>query len=45
MLIYDPNKRISASEALRHSWFEEEPKPCKIEDMPKFNAMNDIPRD
>ncbi|XP_047510229.1 cyclin-dependent kinase 20-like isoform X2 [Pieris napi] len=36
-LLYDENKRISAKEALRHSWFRTKPTPANLEDMPRPN--------
>ncbi|KAF9163597.1 TFIIH complex serine/threonine-protein kinase subunit kin28 [Actinomortierella ambigua] len=35
MLIYDPNKRISAREALLHPYFFNKPRPTKLENLPK----------
>ena len=34
LLQYDPSKRLSASQALEHPFFSEEPLPCKKEDLP-----------
>lgn len=36
MLELDPNKRISAKEALEHSYFKEEPFMCDPKDLPKI---------
>lgn len=36
MLCFDPNRRISAEEALSHEWFDEKPRPCRATDMPRF---------
>lgn len=36
LLRLDPDKRISAEDALNHPWFTDEPKPCKKDDLPKF---------
>lgn len=36
MLTLNPEKRISAKEALQHEWFKEFPPPMKLEAMPKF---------
>jgi cell division cycle 2-like protein len=30
MMTYDPSKRITAQEALKHPWFSEHPLPAKI---------------
>ncbi len=45
MLYYDPVKRITATEALKHPWFKEGPPPQDIELMPTFPARNDTSRD
>jgi len=45
MLIYDPTKRIKASEALKHAWFSESPPAQEPDLMPTFPAMNEAPRD
>lgn len=45
MLYYDPAKRITATEALKHAWFKEGPPPQDIDLMPTFPAMNDISRE
>ncbi|CAI2367354.1 unnamed protein product [Moneuplotes crassus] len=45
MLTYDPDKRISAKDALNHPWFKEYPKGCEPSRMPKLMATNDVPRD
>jgi serine/threonine protein kinase len=37
MLTYDPKKRITASQALQHKWFETSPFPCPNYDLPKLN--------
>ena len=45
MLLYDPAKRMTASDALKHPWFKESP-PCQELDlMPTFPPMNEIPRE
>ena len=36
MLTYDPEKRISASAALRHPWFSEAPFPLDPSQLPTF---------
>jgi cyclin-dependent kinase 7 len=35
MMTLDPNKRISATDALRHAWWTIEPRPTKAEDLPR----------
>ena len=45
MLTYDPNKRITATKALKHPWFEEMPPAQDQELMPTFPPMNEIPRE
>ena len=37
LLCYDPNLRASATEALRHPWFDEDPRPCAPLKMPHFS--------
>jgi serine/threonine protein kinase len=44
MLNYNPKKRITAPEALRHPWFNENPLPCKQEEMPVFQELYDKER-
>lgn len=41
----DPTKRMSAKEALEHSWFQEEPAKVERSGMPNFPEMNKISRD
>jgi len=41
----DPDKRISAEEALKHPWFHETPEVADVSTMPKFPPMNEISRD
>jgi len=45
MLYYDPAKRITATEALKHPWFKEGPPPQDQELMPTFPAMNETSRE
>ncbi|KAL2332681.1 hypothetical protein Fmac_013894 [Flemingia macrophylla] len=40
LLTYDPEKRITAEEALNHDWFHEVPLPKSKEFMPTFPAQN-----
>eukprot|EP00026_Physarum_polycephalum_P008551 Phypoly_transcript_08639.p1 GENE.Phypoly_transcript_08639~~Phypoly_transcript_08639.p1 ORF type:complete len:385 (+),score=72.31 Phypoly_transcript_08639:8-1162(+) len=40
MLTYDPSKRITAEEALRHPYFSERPVPKAIDMMPTFPTVN-----
>lgn len=44
MFDYDPDKRISASQALNHPWFKEEPSPKEVNDMPIFDESNENSR-
>lgn len=44
LLTYDPNKRITAEEALRHEWFREVPLPKSKEFMPTYPARHDHDR-
>jgi serine/threonine protein kinase len=37
LLHMDPSQRISADEALRHSWFQEDPLPTSPGRMPTFS--------
>uniref|UniRef100_A0A7S3KTR7 Cyclin-dependent kinase 2 homolog n=1 Tax=Euplotes crassus TaxID=5936 RepID=A0A7S3KTR7_EUPCR len=37
MLLYDPNKRISAADALNHPYFHSEPLPCLPSNLPQFD--------
>jgi cell division cycle 2-like protein len=41
LLTYDPAKRISATEALKHKWFEESPLPKDMDLMPTFPPRSD----
>lgn len=45
MLYYDPSKRITATEALKHPWFKEGPPAQDTDLMPTFPAMNDVSRE
>eukprot|EP01132_Coremiostelium_polycephalum_P009962 gene9962-12214_t len=45
LLTYDPYKRITATEALKHQYFLESPFPQTIEMMPHFPVINKKPRD
>ncbi|CAD6250423.1 unnamed protein product [Miscanthus lutarioriparius] len=44
LLTYDPEKRISADDALNHDWFREVPLPKMKEFMPMFPALNEQDR-
>ncbi|KAK3142231.1 hypothetical protein QOZ80_4BG0343930 [Eleusine coracana subsp. coracana] len=44
LLTYDPDKRISADEALQHKWFSEVPLPKSRDFMPTFPALNELDR-
>ena len=41
LLAYDPSKRISAHEALKHPYFKEYPGPSEKEDMPSVLTESD----
>ncbi len=45
MMTYDPSKRITAQDALKHPWFNEHPLPSKVADMPEFPSLNEISRE
>jgi len=42
LLAYDPQQRYSASEALNHEYFSEEPWPAKPGEMPKFQTSPEV---
>ncbi|KAF0936149.1 hypothetical protein E2562_038873, partial [Oryza meyeriana var. granulata] len=44
LLTYDPEKRISADDALNHEWFRELPLPRSKDFMPTFPALNEQDR-
>ncbi|CAN6238558.1 unnamed protein product [Urochloa humidicola] len=44
LLTYDPEKRISADDALKHDWFREVPLPKTKDFMPTFPALNEQDR-
>ncbi|XP_050879274.1 cyclin-dependent kinase G-2 isoform X3 [Lathyrus oleraceus] len=44
LLTYDPEKRITAEDALNHEWFREVPLPKSKEFMPTFPAQHDKER-
>lgn len=44
LLLYDPKKRITAEEALKHDWFKEVPLPKMKELMPTFPARSEHDR-
>eukprot|EP01016_Furgasonia_blochmanni_P052638 TRINITY_DN8418_c0_g1_i2.p1 TRINITY_DN8418_c0_g1~~TRINITY_DN8418_c0_g1_i2.p1 ORF type:complete len:417 (+),score=113.51 TRINITY_DN8418_c0_g1_i2:378-1628(+) len=45
MLAYDPAKRITAADALKHAWFKEFPPPQDPDMMPTFPPMNEMARE
>jgi len=45
LLCYDPSKRLTASEALKHPWFKESPPAQEKDLMPTFPPMNEMPRE
>ena len=45
MLTFDPEKRITAKDALGHLWFKEYPLGCEPAEMPTMFPTNEIPRD
>lgn len=42
MLRYDPNKRLTAREALKHNWFEQDPLPTPPEMFPTWPAKSEL---
>uniref|UniRef100_T1IHJ0 Protein kinase domain-containing protein n=1 Tax=Strigamia maritima TaxID=126957 RepID=T1IHJ0_STRMM len=44
LFMYDPNKRITATECLQSSYFKEAPLPCEPELMPSFPQHRNIPK-
>nr|TKW09298.1 hypothetical protein SEVIR_6G085400v2 [Setaria viridis] len=42
LLTYDPDKRISIDDALKHKWFSEVPLPKSKDFMPTFPALNEL---
>lgn len=45
MLTFDPSKRITATEAIEHPWFTEEPEICETYRMTTLFPTNEIPRE
>lgn len=41
LLTYDPNKRVTARQALKHSYFQEQPLPKNPSNMPTFPSAHD----
>ncbi|KXZ49266.1 hypothetical protein GPECTOR_22g859 [Gonium pectorale] len=44
MLTYDPDRRITARQALKHEFFREKPYPKQPADMPTYPSSHDAPR-
>ncbi|GAA5980853.1 hypothetical protein JCM11641_004743 [Rhodosporidiobolus odoratus] len=44
ILVLDPKKRLTASEALDHEWFWSKPYPCHVSNMPQFSASHEMDR-
>ncbi|CAH0550649.1 unnamed protein product [Brassicogethes aeneus] len=41
LLVYDGNKRLTASEALDHTFFKKDPPPCALDKMPQAKDIKD----
>lgn len=44
LLSYDPKSRITAKNALNHSWFREEPGACQPSEIRQFECLNKVSR-
>lgn len=42
LLTYDPDKRLTARQALKHAYFDEAPQPKLPQDMPFFPSAHDL---
>ena len=42
LLTYDPRRRCTASQALEHEYFQEHPRPKRVEEMPTFPSLHDV---
>lgn len=45
LLTYDPAKRITADQALKHAYFKQNPKPTPQALMPSFKSLHPTERD
>lgn len=45
LLTYDPDKRLTARQALKHDYFNEAPLPKLPQDMPMFPSAHDATAD
>jgi cell division cycle 2-like protein len=41
LLLYDPKTRMSAKDAVNHTWFKELPLSCSLSDMPEFKSRHE----
>ncbi len=41
LLTYNPDRRLTASDALKHAWFSENPRPTAPENLPKFKSRHE----
>ena len=42
LLTYDPRRRCTAAQALEHGYFQEHPRPKRVEEMPTFPSLHDV---